>query len=150
MIYDLVKNAGRYHGISKNIDKALEFMRTRDLSTMKPDKYLIDGDNVFVIIQESQTMHRDQAFWGSHKNHIDLQYLIDGKESIGFQKTGLLSESAMYNAENDINFYEDDGKGFFVHLLPGHFVVCFPDDAHMPLVGSGAYVKKAIFKIKID
>ena len=150
MIYDLVKNAQRYHGISKNVDKALDFMLTRDLASLKPDKYLIDGDNVFVIIQEPKTIHRDQAFWGSHKNHIDIQYLIDGKESIGIQKTNTLFESSSYNSNNDITFYEDDGKGFFVHLLPGQFVICFPDDAHMPLIGSGSYVKKAVFKIRID
>ena len=40
-----------------------------------------------------------------------------------------------------------------VKLQPGYFVVCLPNDIHMPMVatdGKVGKIKKAIYKVKLD
>ena len=42
MIFDSIKNAGIYEGISPNLKTALEYMRSHDLNAMKPGRYPIE------------------------------------------------------------------------------------------------------------
>src|SRR5471030_657532 len=48
-----VEFAEQYHKNKAKWDKAFTFMRDQDLSALKPDKYLIDGDNVYAMITEA-------------------------------------------------------------------------------------------------
>lgn len=149
LIYDHVTHTERYRGLNPDLDKALEYLRSHDLSRLEPGKYFIDGSTIFFMIQEMPSVDKEQARWEAHQKYIDIQFLISGVESIGFQKTNAMIASVPYDAEKDIGFYQDNGEGFFVPLLPGHFVICFPDDAHMPLIGENRLLKKAVFKIRV-
>src|SRR5258708_29551402 len=48
-------------------DKAFAFLRDSDLSTMKPGKYVIDGDNVYATITEAPSKTFEQSAWESHR-----------------------------------------------------------------------------------
>ena len=56
-----------------------------------------------------------------------------------------LQPHEQYDAEKDIEFF-DDVPDTYVTVLPGEFVVFFPDDAHAPLIGTGA-VHKVVIKV---
>lgn len=150
MIYDHRSNLPSYRGLSPLFDLALRYLEKTDLTALEPGKYPIDGDSVFVLIQSPCTRSRTESRWESHRRYIDIQYLISGKEQIGFQNTGLLTVEEPYDTDQDIAFYRDNGQGFFVPMAPESFVVCFPQDAHMPLVCADAPepIKKAVIKIK--
>lgn len=152
MIYDTKSNLARYKGLSPALDRALDALGQTDFSQMTEGKYPVDGDNVVFLVQVPETRSREQSRWEAHENYIDIQYLVDGVERIGFQPAGALRISEPYNGEKDIVFYEDNGKGFFVGLEPDSFVVCFPTDAHMPLVSEGKpeRIKKVVVKVKAD
>lgn len=152
MIYDTQNHLLQYKGMTNNMDTAVEYLIQKDLTSLSPGKYPILGDSIFLLIQEPKLCPRSTAKWESHQNYIDIQYLIKGEESIGFQKTDSLEIAQHYSEVNDIAFYQDNGKGFFVNLRPGSFVVCFPTDAHMPLVGTShslITIKKAVVKVKL-
>jgi biofilm protein TabA len=98
MIYDTKENLQNYKGISKNLDLALDYLERADLSGMEAGRYEIDGSHVFALVQAPQTRPQEQCRWEAHKKYIDIQYLIDGQETIGFQKTEAMAVSEAYNA----------------------------------------------------
>lgn len=151
MIFDTRSNLSFYRGYSPLFDLALHYLETTNLNALEPGKYPIQGDSVFTLIQAPETAKREDRLWESHKRYIDIQYLISGKEWIGFQNTDFLTIKEPYCTERDIAFFHDKGKGFFVPMVPESFVVCFPQDAHMPLVceSSPESIKKAVIKIQI-
>lgn len=152
MIYDLKQNLLQYKGISKNLDTAIEYLLKTDFSSMEEGKYSVDGDRVFALVQTPVTRSKEKCRWEAHGKYIDIQYMLEGSEIIGFQNTSELAASEPYRAENDIAFFADNGKGFFPHLVPDSYVVCFPWDAHMPLIypDNPQKIKKVVIKVKAD
>ena len=151
MIFDNKKNLKTYWGINQNLDTALNYMESHSLENLEPGRYDVDGDKVYVLIQEKDTRPAGVAKWEGHKNYVDIQYLLKGAEALGSQDADALKVSVPYNAEKDIVFFEDNGKGSFLHANPGDFAVFFPTDANMPLRAEGdkpAPVKKAVIKVK--
>lgn len=151
MIFDKKANLKTYWGINQNLDIALNYMESHDLEALATGRYDVDGDNVYVLIQEKDTRPAGVAKWEGHKNYIDIQYLLKGAEMLGSQDADALKVSVPYNPEKDILFFEDNGKGSFLHARPGDFAVFFPTDAHMPLRAENdqpAPVKKAVIKVK--
>lgn len=152
MIYDIKENLALYQGLSKSFDCAVTALLKTDFSKLEAGKYPIDGDNVFALVQTPTTRAKEQARWESHAHYIDIQFLLSGEEIIGIQKTDRLAVADPYREENDIAFYEENGDGFFPVLTPGSFVVCFPSDAHMPLISPNKPmpIKKVVIKVKAD
>lgn len=150
MIYDTKENLFQYKGISEALDRAIDYLLHTDFTVMDAAKYPVDGDRVFTLVQTPDTRPKDDARWESHQNYIDIQYLIEGEEIIGFQKTDSMTVSVPYSAEKDVAFYEDNGGGSFTRLFPGAFTIYFPSDAHMPLISPSAplRIKKAVIKVK--
>lgn len=152
MIYDDRSHLALYRGISARLDLALNYLVKTDFTGLSAGKYAVDGDAVFALVQESRTAERSDCRWESHARYIDIQYLISGRELIGFRSTVGMTVAEPYDAERDIAFYKDDGGGFFTPMEPGGFVVCFPQDAHMPLVCADGPepIRKVVMKIKIS
>lgn len=152
IIYDTKENLSQYEGINRNLDCAIQYLLHTDFTEMNAGKYPVQGDDVFALVQTPDTRERTDALWESHEKYIDIQYLLCGAEKIGFQSTGKLTASQPYDAQKDIAFYQDNGQGFFVALEPDTFVVCFPQDAHMPLVCTekSQQVKKVILKVRAE
>lgn len=152
MIYDISEHLELYKGISANIACAIEYLSKTDFSKLEAGKYPVDGDRVFALVQDPTTYSKEQAKWESHNTYIDIQFMLDGEEIIGSQKTEFLKISEPFREGNDIAFYEDNGEGFFPILKPGSFVVCFPTDAHMPLIcpNQPRKIKKVVMKVKAD
>ena len=152
MIYDIREHLQLYKGISANMACAIEYLIKTDFSQLQAGKYQVDGDRVFALVQDPTTYLKEQAKWESHNAYIDIQYMLCGEEIIGSQKTEFLRISEPFREGNDIAFYSDNGEGFFSLLKPGSFVVCFPTDAHMPLIcpNQPQKIKKVIMKVKAD
>lgn len=151
MIYDRKSNLEQYRGISKNLDFAIEYIMKTDFSRSEEGRYTILGDRVFAMVQTPDTKSRSVAKWEAHKKYMDIQFLIEGDESIGFQTLETLTIFQDYDTEKDIVFFDDNGLGFFVPLKGNDFVICFPQDAHMPLIqgSKSERIKKVVVKVLI-
>ena len=58
-----------------------------------------------------------------------------------------LAPRAPYDESKDIIFYHDQPTSY-VDLLPGDFVILFPEDGHAPFVGDGSPISKLIVKVR--
>ena len=149
MIADIIENAQNYYNLGKNFEKGFEFLKTTDLKNLENGRYEIDGDNIFVSIQDYQTKQENEGKFEAHQKYADIQFIIKGEEKIGYTNIKNCTPTTFYDDTNDIIFL--DGTGDFIKAKENTFLVFFPQDAHMPCisVNNPEYVKKAVVKVRI-
>jgi len=129
-------------------DKAFEFLKNSNLSTLEIMRYDIDGDNLFEYI----TKNEEDASFEAHKKYIDIQYVITGKELIGVAPIALKDETLEeYDATGDIEFMTVSSSVDHA-ATPDRFFIFFPGDAHRPGLkdGDNDKVRKIVVKVKVD
>lgn len=138
----------QYHAKKTYWDEAFNYLKTQNLQTISLGRHDIDGDNVYVSVTENPTKNYDSTVWESHRNYIDLQYVISGKEKIGVASLQKLTVVKPYDAKRDAANYSGDGKLY--DAQPGTFFLFFPSDAHRPNIASGNNNpdKKIVIKIR--
>ena len=148
MILDNLKNAEDYFFMHPKFEEAFKFLQENDLSALEPGKHIIDGKNLFANMDARDGKMKDKAFLETHKNYIDIQYCVSGKDTIGYLATNeCKNERDPYNPEKDVLFFTDTPKTY-VDILPGYFAIFFPKDGHSPSISDGK-IKKIILKILI-
>lgn len=150
MIFDSLNNFINHTKANEKFKLILDFINSHDLKTIETGKYEIDGSDLFVIIQNYQTKKLEEGKLEAHKKYIDIQYVIEGEEKIGFAKLSDTKPSTFYDNEKDLVFLS--GEAEFFTATPDNFFVFYPEDAHMPSIAiyEPSFVKKAVFKIKVD
>lgn len=127
---------------------ALDYIADTDLSALEPGKHLLDGEDLFVNIVDSQMKTPEQARLEVHDKYIDIQVPLSREESFGVKPRNKCTEpDGEFNAEKDILFYKDK-DWTTVTVKPGEAITFEPDTAHAPLIGEGT-IRKAIFKVKV-
>ena len=134
----------------KQIKKCLAYVESDKLLEKTPGRYEIDGKNLFVTVVYYETSPVEIKVWEAHKKYIDVHYVLDGKERIDINFIDNMVQGT-YNEKDDCMLLEGD-KSSSVIISSGEYVVCFPEDAHIPgiRVDQSSTVKKAIFKILIN
>lgn len=135
-----------YHRNKKLWDAAFAFLKTQILETIAPGKYPILGDEVYASVTEAPSNKKDDVKWESHKNYVDLQYLIKGQETIGVADTSKSTIIKPYSP--DVINYQADGS--YYTAGQGQFFLFFPNNAHRPTILVDGYpiVKKIVIKIQ--
>lgn len=147
MIVDKLENIANYSEIPAD---AVNFIRelTDDI---KLGKYNIGVPN-YANVESYITKNIDDAKFESHKNYIDIQILLSGKERIYVGSVNDMTISVPYSLEKDIMFYEETVEPYdYITLGDSNFVMLFPHEAHAPQVAvlNPSEVKKVVVKIKI-
>ena len=132
-----------------NIQFVLNFIRINDLNKLKIGKTCIN-ENIYVVKEEYNTLSYGETFWESHNSFIDLQILIKGTEMIKYSHSSIMKVVA-FDETKDLLIYKGKSNGNLV-MIPGEFVIFFPEDVHMPglsINNISSKVIKIVFKIKI-
>jgi len=147
MVIDKLSNAKQYYGLSGRIEKSLKFLQSTDLEKLEIGKHEIDGKNIFVVVSEYDAKDFKQGKWEAHKNYLDIQYVVSGKEKIGYASIDEMKMIGEYNKDKDVLFLQ--GEGDLLLVNEGTFALFAPQDAHMPgiKVNNGEHVKKIVVKI---
>jgi YhcH/YjgK/YiaL family protein len=151
MISDKIKNRHLYEAISERIKTGLDYLASTDFSSVEPGRYEIDGDNLFALVQKYKSLPKEQGKWECHRKYIDIQFIAEGSEQIGFNNVDKMKTLTEYNAEKDIAFL--DGEGDTLTLTRNYYGIFFPEDAHKPKLAPDnkpGEVKKVVMKIKIE
>ena len=151
MIYDTLNNIEFYQGLSPDIYEGLKFLRQ-----VNPDiavgTYQLTP-NVKAIVSEYTTKEANENGYETHRQYIDIQYLLKGKEKIACLPLEELSETKPYSEETDAAFYNvaSDYSPSILDLRPGYFAIFYPQDGHMPqmCVNEPEKVKKVVVKVRI-
>jgi YhcH/YjgK/YiaL family protein len=149
MILDKLENAACYTGISENMKRGLEFLKNTNLSALEIGRHDISTDQVFALVSEYNSKKPEDCRLEAHQIYADIQYIVSGRELIGFETLKNQPKLTEYNPEKDIVFYS--GEGIPVLLESGMFAVFFPQDVHRPCIQyeNSEKVKKVVIKVKV-
>ena len=139
------------NGNIERINQGLDFLKNTDLGALTPgDTIKIDGDNLYALVQEYETLPAESVKCESHDLYTDIQYVVSGVESFGCVPRTGLTESAAYNPAKDITFYNMPKDYQAFTLNPGECIVVTPEVAHMPKgqLSGPCKVKKIVLKVK--
>jgi biofilm protein TabA len=153
MILDTLGQSARYTALHPSLARAFEFLAGADWTALAPGaasvRHAIDGDRMYVSIDQKDGRGRDGARLEAHRRYIDIQVTIDGAEEIGWKPLAECRQPAgAFDDAKDIGFF-DDRPRTWVSVPSGSFAIFFPDDAHAPLAGLGP-LRKAIVKIAVQ
>lgn len=147
MIFDRIENAHLYTALGSRIAKAFEYLQTADFTRLAPGRYDIDGDNLFAMVNAYETKERDECELEGHRQYIDLQFMVEGSELIGYAPLSNQLLSVKQVSEEDCQFFQ--GEASFILLEEGMFALLLPADLHMPCIrASHERVKKVVVKIR--
>ena len=139
---------------SDRLHKALTFLENMDPATVQDEKFVIEEENIFGFVTTVNTEEVTSRRPESHARHIDIQFLLEGREKIGFiRKSSQLKVVTDELEEKDICFYDGNVEGeVFLDFKPGDFAVFFPEDVHRPqcIAGENNRIRKSVIKIKVD
>lgn len=148
MILDSTAQAKLYAAVGPHFPKAFDFMKGHDLAALPEGRTEIDGDNVFVLVNERDLKNPSDAALEVHDKYVDIQVVLRGQETFGWkERKACTAPRGAFDAAKDILFYDDEPTTYFT-LQAGQMAIFLPEDAHAPLVGEGK-VFKAIFKVKV-
>jgi YhcH/YjgK/YiaL family protein len=136
----------------EGLEAGFEFLEKADLATLPLGKHEIQGDAVFALAMKAPSKSPEEAKFESHRDCIDIQYLLSGEEMIGVTPTGQLQGGTAYDAAKDLVFYATPDRYHELAIPPGHFAVFFPWEGHMPMCHSGGTheLHKVVVKVRVD
>lgn len=148
MILDTLSNAAVYSSLHKHFDQAFAFLRNIDLENLPVGRHEIDGDRMYALMAKDTGRGKDKYVLEAHRKYIDIQMVIAGSEEMGWKPLARCkSISSQYDEKKDIVFFSDKPDSWLT-VLPGQFVIFFPEDTHMPLI-SNSIIHKAVIKIAV-
>lgn len=130
MVLDSLKNAQAYYGLGEGIKAALEFLENNDLAKLNTGKYEIKGTEVFALVQQYETKPLEKGAWEAHRKYIDVQYVLEGCEIMGYANINTMKTAKEYDECGDYLLLE--GGGCYFKVDAGSFAVFTPEDVHMP------------------
>ena len=152
MIYDKIENLSRYAKSFPDADKVIAFLEKCAAETPAPGKYELDGKKLFVNVQRYSPKTFDPDKLEYHRNYIDIQLLLSGAEKLYYAPLDGLETVMPYTPEKDCGMdrLPAPEAGTEVSLVPGNFVLLFPEEGHIPGVGAPeTTVVKAVVKIAV-
>lgn len=148
MILDDLSNAARYASLHAGFRAGFDFLSRGDLVELETGKYELDGDRVFALLNRDPGWGRAKARLEAHRKYIDVQFLAEGSEEIGWRPTAQCRQLVEpYDEARDIAFFSDQPCTWII-LPVGKFMIFYPEDAHAPLASTGKNVK-AVIKVAV-
>lgn len=128
MIVCPFKDLKRYASLIPGLAEAVEAAAA--ITDFTPRTIPLSGGNR-ILVQKSTT--KDALTAGkieAHRNFLDIQYVVEGRETVGWADVSTLTPADAFNTEKDVGFYK--GHVDFMNIGAGNCYVVFPEDAHMP------------------
>lgn len=133
--------------------QALDYLAQARGQGLADGRYPIDGDLVYALAQSYETLPNDEnAKYEAHHKYIDVQYIVEGEEGMGWAPLAQLAVNKPYSDEKDVVLGTCPlAVASLVKVAAGQAAIFFPEDAHAPklAVGSPCPVKKIVVKVAI-
>ncbi|MFT3985112.1 MAG: YhcH/YjgK/YiaL family protein [Lachnospiraceae bacterium] len=148
MIIDYVERFQSYQRSVPELWDAVKFVERVKKENLKEGRYSL-GKN-FALVQTGNTKSFAEGRFETHKEYLDIQFLLEGNEILEYVDAAELSEAEPYNRDIDITWLS--GHGARIPVKPGMFYILYPTDGHKPgcCDGESGYYKKVVVKVKID
>ena len=148
MIVSNLQNSQRVEGLHPLFKPLFDYVKSHDLLHAELGRIEIKGDELFINNVNPEWVTAEKQVLELHRAYIDVHILLEGTEKIGWKAIeDLTNETKPYEEEGDCALYSD-APTTFVDLLPGQFMIVYPEDPHAPVIGEGK-IRKLIAKVKL-
>ena len=139
------KDLGRYAPIVPGLEEAMKVIA--GLENLEPATYPLSCGKV--LIQAGTTKPAAGRDLEAHREYLDVQYIIKGKEAVGWAPVDALTPTGEFNTQKDCGMYT--GHCDFMEIQEGYCYVVYPEDAHMPgsHLETPSEYRKAVIKLKV-
>ena len=140
------KDLGRYAAVIPGLEEAVKAIE--ELTDLTPRTVPLSNGNK-ILIQEYTTKDGNAQQVEAHREFLDLQYIIEGEELVGWAPLDTLTPADEYNPVKDKQMFT--GHVDFMRIPAGYCYVVYPEDGHMP----GVHIdephnfKKLVVKLKV-
>lgn len=149
MVVDKLDQAEKHFGLHPAFQKAFAFLRQDSLNDLAPGRHDIDGDRLYCMISRGPGKKRTEARLEAHRKYIDIQYILEGTDEMGWKPAASCGiPDGDYDENKDVIFYRDKPRKW-TKIPAGSFAIFFPRDAHAPMVGDGE-IRKAVVKVAVE
>jgi YhcH/YjgK/YiaL family protein len=149
MIQDCLDNAEAYVDLNPHFMAAFKFLRQNDIADLPEGRHEVDGESIYAVVAKGVGRKPDEALIETHDNYIDIQFVLEGTDNIGWKaRKGLGNTTEASNPNNDVAFYEDTPTAWSA-IGPGEFGIYFPEDGHLPMI-SDDKLHKVIMKVAVE
>ena len=138
MIFSSIHTKDDFKNYPAAVQRAIEYLKNNDFTKMETGVYEIEPLEA-----------RKPEY---HEKYLDVQFLVTGREKLGFTPdTGNYEVAERYD-ERDLIFVKDVENEGFITSTPGCFCVFFPTDIHRPQVADGEpmKVRKVVVKVSVE
>ena len=119
------KDIKKYAALLPGIEEAFDAVNA--LESYEANTYpLSDGNRFFVAVGTTKAPDVAEA----HRKYMDIQYIVKGKEVVGWADLADCQIQGEFNEAKDIGKYTGTFEYFTIN--EGICYVAFPEDAHMP------------------
>ena len=149
MIINSLSRSERTERLHPLFKKLFDYIRTHDLSQQPPGRIVLQGDDLFINLDQPQLRSRETQKLEVHRRYVDVHFPLSGAEEVGWRSLDTLpcESEAPFDEKNDFALYAVPATVYFT-VHPGEFYVMFPEDAHAPIIGEGT-LHKAIAKVRL-
>ena len=119
------KDIKKYASVLPGIEEAFDAVNS--LTSLEANTYSLSNDNRF-FVAVGTTKAPDVA--EAHRKYLDIQYIVKGKEVMGWADLAACQLQGEFNEDKDIGMYA--GNFDFFTITEGNCYVVFPEDVHMP------------------
>ena len=119
------KDILKYKSVLPGVEEAFEAVN--NLTSLAPETYPLSGGNRFFVAAGTT---REPALAEAHRKYLDIQYIVKGKEVMGWAPVDACTIDGEFSEEHDYALYSGDFR--YVTIGEGMCYVAFPEDAHMP------------------
>ena len=121
------KDIGRYAAVIPGLEEAIAAVA--ELTDLTPRTIPLSGANK-ILVQEGTTKPAKGQLLEAHREFLDIQYILEGGETVGWAPIEKLTLDGEFNTVKDKGMYA--GECDFMDIRAGYCYVVFPEDAHMP------------------
>lgn len=150
MIFDKICNIENYKGINKNLDIAIDTIVKKGHMDGVMGKNIVCKENVFFNVQKYVTKNKEECFFETHEQYLDIQMVRLGEEKIGVSEIENLKIEKLYDGEKDVEIQMGEAQVTF-EMTQNNFLILFPGEPHMPGISKDGNkeIEKVVYKVKI-
>ena len=125
------------------------YIASHNLLEMPCGRIELDGERLFINNDMPTLRTAEEQTIEVHRRYIDVHIPLDRDEIIGWKATrNCIDSISEYESDKDRMFYRDTPTTY-ITLHPGEACICYPEDGHAPIIGTGT-MRKAVAKVLLD
>lgn len=140
--------------LTPNMRRALAFLQHVHPEELPDGRVDVDGDQVYALVQRYETLPvGEEVACEGHQRYIDVQYIVEGEECMGWAQLNRVLNPSPYDAAKDIwRGKLVASEMVSVVVRAGEAAIFYPQDVHAPkLAGSvPAPVVKICVKVRVQ